>query len=92
MPLHWTDLLIIVVLGLIFFGPKRLPEMGSALGKTIREFQKSMREVTNPEPTTSLTPKAAQPVQPPTLAAETPSIEPLTVADDASHAREETVL
>lgn len=58
--LHWYDLLGLVILGLIIFGPKRLPEMGSSLGRTIREFQKSMRDVTNPEPPTSVPPSAAQ--------------------------------
>lgn len=48
---HWYDLLIIVVIGMLFLGPKRLPEMGSAIGRTIKEFQKSMREVTAPTPT-----------------------------------------
>ncbi|MFI5277583.1 MAG: twin-arginine translocase TatA/TatE family subunit [Ktedonobacterales bacterium] len=58
--LHWYDLLGLVILGLIIFGPKKLPEMGSALGRTIREFQKSMREVTNPEPPSSVPPSALQ--------------------------------
>lgn len=39
------EFLIIVVVALLIFGPKKLPEMGSSIGKTIREFQKSMREV-----------------------------------------------
>jgi sec-independent protein translocase protein TatA len=46
---HWYDLLAIVLIGLLFLGPKRLPEMGSAIGKTIKEFQKSMHEVTAPK-------------------------------------------
>lgn len=45
MPLHWYDALILVALVMLFFGAKRLPEMGSAVGKTIQEFRKSMREV-----------------------------------------------
>ncbi len=44
---HWFDLLPLVLLALLVFGPKRLPEMGAAIGKTIKEFQKSMREVTD---------------------------------------------
>lgn len=44
---HWVPLLVVLVIGMVFFGAKRLPEMGSALGKTIREFQKSMREVSD---------------------------------------------
>jgi sec-independent protein translocase protein TatA len=54
----------LVVLGLIIFGPKRLPEMGSSLGRTIREFQKSIHEVTNPEPPSSVPPSAVQTAQP----------------------------
>lgn len=57
-------MIVVVVLGLIFFGPKRLPEMGASLGKTIREFQKSIREVTNPEPPSSVPPSATQAAQP----------------------------
>ena len=44
MGIHWTDLIIICGVVLLIFGPKRLPEMGSALGKTYKEFKKSMRE------------------------------------------------
>ncbi|MEW5721109.1 MAG: twin-arginine translocase TatA/TatE family subunit, partial [Chloroflexota bacterium] len=32
-----THLLIIVVVALLIFGPSRLPEIGKAMGKTIRE-------------------------------------------------------
>jgi sec-independent protein translocase protein TatA len=73
MGLHWYDLLGLVVLGLIIFGPKRLPEMGSSLGKTIREFQKSMREVTNPEPPTFVPPSATQAAPPITPAPAAPA-------------------
>lgn len=47
--LHWPELIILVGVALLIFGPKRLPEMGSAMGKTIKEFQRSMREVTGGE-------------------------------------------
>jgi sec-independent protein translocase protein TatA len=49
MGFHWPELVIIIVIALLIFGPKRLPEMGSSVGKTIREFQKSMREITEPK-------------------------------------------
>jgi sec-independent protein translocase protein TatA len=45
MGIHWTELLVISVIALLIFGPKRLPEMGSAIGKTYQEFKKSLREV-----------------------------------------------
>jgi len=63
-------LLVLAVVALLFFGPKRLPEMGSAVGKTIKEFQKSMREVTHPNETPAqqtLPPAAQQPVQTPQI-------------------------
>jgi sec-independent protein translocase protein TatA len=45
--LHWPELSILMGVALLIFGPKRLPEMGSAVAKTINEFQRSMREVTD---------------------------------------------
>ncbi len=53
------EFLIIVVVALLIFGPKKLPEMGSSIGKTIREFQKSMREVKEPEQSSAAVPPVA---------------------------------
>ena len=36
------ELLILLVVVLIFFGPKRLPEMGRSLGRGMREFKDSV--------------------------------------------------
>lgn len=43
--LGFTELLVILFIVLLVFGAKRLPEMGSALGKGIREFKKSIKDV-----------------------------------------------
>lgn len=43
--MHWQLLIPLLLIVLLFFGAKRLPEMGSAVGKTIQEFRKSMREI-----------------------------------------------
>ena len=40
-------LLLILVLVLIIFGPKKLPEIGRAFGQTLREFKNSTKELTN---------------------------------------------
>lgn len=40
-------LILILVLALIIFGPKKLPEIGRAFGETLREFKKSTRDLTN---------------------------------------------
>jgi sec-independent protein translocase protein TatA len=34
------ELLVILVIALIVFGPRRLPELGRSLGQTINEFKK----------------------------------------------------
>lgn len=40
-------LILILVLALIIFGPRKLPEVGRAFGETLREFKKSTRELTS---------------------------------------------
>ncbi|OXT17725.1 twin-arginine translocase TatA/TatE family subunit [Bacillus sp. OG2] len=40
-------LIIILVITLIIFGPKKLPEIGSAFGKTLSEFKKSANSLIN---------------------------------------------
>jgi len=42
-----TEMLLIGVLLLIFFGPQKLPELGKAFGKGIQEFKKASREITD---------------------------------------------
>jgi sec-independent protein translocase protein TatA len=37
------ELLLILLVVFIFFGPKKLPELGKNLGKGIREFRNAMR-------------------------------------------------
>ena len=57
---HWWELIPLLLIGILIFGPKKLPELGSSVGKTIKEFQKSMREVTQ---------KPEEPLAPPQLTA-----------------------
>ncbi|HEY6220667.1 MAG TPA: twin-arginine translocase TatA/TatE family subunit [Gemmatimonadaceae bacterium] len=39
------ELFIILVIVLVLFGAKRVPEIGASLGKGIREFKKSMNDI-----------------------------------------------
>jgi TatA/E family protein of Tat protein translocase len=38
------ELLVIFIIALLVFGPKRLPELGKSLGKGIRDFKKALNE------------------------------------------------
>lgn len=42
-----TEMLLIGLALLIFFGPSRLPELGKSLGKGIQEFKKASKELTD---------------------------------------------
>ncbi len=39
------ELIIILVLALIIFGPGKLPDVGKAVGRSISEFKKASREI-----------------------------------------------
>ncbi|MEZ7891828.1 MAG: twin-arginine translocase TatA/TatE family subunit [Candidatus Wallbacteria bacterium] len=36
------EMIVILVIALLVFGPQKLPQIGSAIGKSIREFKKSL--------------------------------------------------
>ncbi|MFH1824739.1 MAG: twin-arginine translocase TatA/TatE family subunit [Candidatus Firestonebacteria bacterium] len=38
------ELIIVLVIALIIFGAGKLPEIGSAIGKSIKEFKKAMKD------------------------------------------------
>jgi sec-independent protein translocase protein TatA len=42
----FQELVIILIIVLVLFGAKRIPEVGRSLGKGIREFKKATREIT----------------------------------------------
>lgn len=42
---HLPELLIVLTLALVFFGPKRLPEIGASLGKGIRDFRTGLSDL-----------------------------------------------
>jgi sec-independent protein translocase protein TatA len=43
--LGFSEMLMIFVIALLVFGPKKLPELGKSLGKGIREFKKATEEL-----------------------------------------------
>ena len=40
-----TEMLVIFIVALLVFGPKKLPELGKSLGKGIREFRKATNDL-----------------------------------------------
>lgn len=44
------SMILILVVALIIFGPKKLPEIGQAAGQTLREFKKSTQELIDDTP------------------------------------------
>ena len=51
---HLPELLIVLVLALLVFGPKRMIEMGSSFGKSLNELRRSLKDVPGLENLTSL--------------------------------------
>ena len=45
MSLGMPEILVILVIALLLFGPKKLPELGRSLGQSIREFKKGASEI-----------------------------------------------
>ncbi len=41
------ELVLIALILMLFFGPKKLPQLGKGIGEAIREFKKSGKELTN---------------------------------------------
>jgi sec-independent protein translocase protein TatA len=52
-----TEMLILVIVLLVVFGPKRLPEIGRSLGKGMRDFKTSVSAITDDEPAAPAAPK-----------------------------------
>ncbi|NEN84218.1 twin-arginine translocase TatA/TatE family subunit [Paenibacillus elgii] len=65
----FSEILLIGLIALLLFGPNKLPELGRALGKTLREFKQGARDLINTDapqpPRQDVTPPApAQQSQP----------------------------
>src|SRR5687767_5686638 len=46
-PIGMPEMVIIAVIALIIFGPRKLPELGKSLGKSIAEFKRASNELKN---------------------------------------------
>ncbi|AFZ58089.1 twin-arginine translocase TatA/TatE family subunit [Anabaena cylindrica FACHB-243] len=41
--LGWPEVAIITIVAILIFGPKKIPELGSVLGKSLRGFKEEMK-------------------------------------------------
>jgi TatA/E family protein of Tat protein translocase len=57
---HLPELIIVLLIGALVFGTKRLPEIGQSVAQTIKNFQHSMKEI-SAGPETPVTPTALPP-------------------------------
>jgi sec-independent protein translocase protein TatA len=48
MHIGWQEILIILLIALLLFGAKRIPDLAKGLGKGIREFRKGLSEIDKP--------------------------------------------
>lgn len=48
--LGWPELGVIAIVAILIFGPKKIPELGSTLGKTLRGFKEELQSDRDDEP------------------------------------------
>jgi TatA/E family protein of Tat protein translocase len=71
------ELIIVLVIALLILGPGKLPEVGAAFGKTIREFKKASSDI---QETTNLATSPSTPPAAPAPAAAPAAVAPAPVA------------
>jgi sec-independent protein translocase protein TatA len=42
--LGWTEVAVILLVAIVIFGPKKIPELGGTFGKTLRNFKDGLRD------------------------------------------------
>ena len=79
----FPELILILIIGLVVFGPGKLPEIGRAVGKGLQEFKKATSELSNSVNNTtnnaSITPTPPNPANP-----EQPSVAPVFIQETAT--------
>lgn len=55
--IHPAYLIILLAIVLIVFGPGKLPELGGAIGRGVREFRNASDEITRRSPDTGIDPE-----------------------------------
>jgi sec-independent protein translocase protein TatA len=63
MDIGFREILLILVIILILFGAKRIPEMMKAMGQGVKEFKKAAKDIGTPEEEPTPAPKAPTPAK-----------------------------
>ena len=85
------ELIVIFIVALLVFGPRKLPEVGRSLGKALKEFQRARNELISTveeevrkiETETSVS--SSSTTSPPTIPESTPGTEPETYPPDKTY-------
>jgi TatA/E family protein of Tat protein translocase len=83
LPFHPIWLVLVLAIVLIIFGPGKLPELGGAVGRGIREFRKASSEITD-EVKSSMNRSEPAPTPPTTATNAAPSTATGATADDSA--------
>ena len=70
------ELIVVLVIALLVLGPGKLPDVGSALGKSIREFRKAASDIEDATKVDTAPPPAAAIPAPPATPAQTSNDQP----------------
>ena len=73
MRLGAPEMIIILVIALLVFGPNKLPQLGDALGKGMRNFKRATEGGADAEPAAAVVERAALPAHAPAPVAEAPT-------------------
>ena len=83
MRLGFGEILVVLVLALLFFGPSKLPQLGSSLGEALRSFKKGLSSIRDdidldapaepPKAPAEVPPRTAAPGAPTTAEEKTPA-------------------
>jgi len=63
--LGFTEILILMLVLLLVFGAKRIPEIGASIGQGIKEFKKSLKDAGEADPRAMTPPQTPSTLSPP---------------------------
>jgi sec-independent protein translocase protein TatA len=61
MEFGFREILLVLIIILLFFGAKRVPELMKAMGQGVKEFKKAAKDISSDDETTTTAPKTPSP-------------------------------